>query len=347
MTFFNKKTDVIDIELTPYGRYLLSIGKLKPKYYDFSDDDVLYDIAADGVSSENNEDAHNRIVTNTPKLKTLYLTKGVESDAQENYGSTQATANTQIDQVRTMTQEVSHNQRALMPLGRSSYSSQRFPNFQVTMLQGQITGSVPYLSLEDPSASKKIVDFLPVPQIDVDFVVTATITSELLDPSENHQFVTELYDGKYVKLTFESPIIHLKEFGSFYEKENFDIEVYEISSYEYKSLVAGPGTEPYVGQSLRPKKFAIAPNAIVNDILVAESLPQFHPAETISTERVEYYFDIEVDKEISQEELCSVVQNLEVTNQFLDEELICPDQRTERFNIYSSRVNPDDLEDCD
>ena len=34
MTFFNKKTDVIDIELTPYGRYLLSIGKLKPKYYD-------------------------------------------------------------------------------------------------------------------------------------------------------------------------------------------------------------------------------------------------------------------------------------------------------------------------
>ena len=73
MTFFNKKTDVIDIELTPYGRYLLSIGKLKPKYYDFSDDDVLYDIAADGASSESSEDAHDRIVTNTPKLKTLYL----------------------------------------------------------------------------------------------------------------------------------------------------------------------------------------------------------------------------------------------------------------------------------
>ena len=43
MTFFNKKTDVIDIELTPYGRYLLSIGKLKPKFYDFTDDDILYD----------------------------------------------------------------------------------------------------------------------------------------------------------------------------------------------------------------------------------------------------------------------------------------------------------------
>ena len=45
MTFFNKKTDVIDIELTPYGRYLLSIGKLKPVFYEFADDDVLYDVA--------------------------------------------------------------------------------------------------------------------------------------------------------------------------------------------------------------------------------------------------------------------------------------------------------------
>lgn len=32
MAFFNKKTDVMDIELTPYGRYLLSIGRLKPAF---------------------------------------------------------------------------------------------------------------------------------------------------------------------------------------------------------------------------------------------------------------------------------------------------------------------------
>jgi hypothetical protein len=43
MTFFNNKTDVMNIDLTPYGRYLLSIGKLKPKFYDFVDDDILYD----------------------------------------------------------------------------------------------------------------------------------------------------------------------------------------------------------------------------------------------------------------------------------------------------------------
>ena len=43
MTFFDKKTEVINFELTPHGRHLLSMGKLAPKYYDFTDDDILYD----------------------------------------------------------------------------------------------------------------------------------------------------------------------------------------------------------------------------------------------------------------------------------------------------------------
>jgi hypothetical protein len=30
MTFFNKKEDVLKIELTPHGRKLLSMGKMKP-----------------------------------------------------------------------------------------------------------------------------------------------------------------------------------------------------------------------------------------------------------------------------------------------------------------------------
>ena len=35
MTFFNKKTEVMKVELTPLGRYKLSIGKLKPHHYRF------------------------------------------------------------------------------------------------------------------------------------------------------------------------------------------------------------------------------------------------------------------------------------------------------------------------
>lgn len=345
MTFFNKKTDVIDIELTPYGRYLLSIGKLKPKYYDFTDDDILYDISADGTSKESNEKAHNRIVSDTPKLKVLTLKKGVESDAQASFGSA-VEMNKNIDSVRIMNQEVSYNQRDLMPLGKSSYSSQVLPNFQATMLQGEITSSVHYLS--SSNLGETIVDSLPIPQIDIDFVITATIGSQLLEPAELQDFTSQLFNGEYVKLTFENPIIHLKEFGSFYEKENFDIEVYELNDYEYSTKIGGPLSINHItGQSMTPKKFIIEPKTIVNDMLVDSPQSIFGAPTPLSKEMVQYYFDIEVDQEISREELCSVIQKLEVNDQFIDEELICPDARTEQFDIYKSRVSPDDLEDCD
>ena len=90
MTFFNKKTDVMNIELTPYGRYLLSIGKLMPKYYEFTDEDVLYDNAAAVKNVEAyqiQEEVHERIVNETPRIKSLYLKTGVESDSSENYTS--------------------------------------------------------------------------------------------------------------------------------------------------------------------------------------------------------------------------------------------------------------------
>lgn len=60
MSFFDRKEEVIDIELTTYGRQLLSKGQLHPIYYSFSDQDIIYDIQHANLS-ENHNDAHNRI----------------------------------------------------------------------------------------------------------------------------------------------------------------------------------------------------------------------------------------------------------------------------------------------
>lgn len=43
MTFFNRKEEVIQVQLTRIGRQKLSVGEFKPKYYEFLDEDVLYD----------------------------------------------------------------------------------------------------------------------------------------------------------------------------------------------------------------------------------------------------------------------------------------------------------------
>ena len=45
MTFFNRKEEVIDIQLTQYGKYVLSKGRFKPDCYAFFDDDIIYDTA--------------------------------------------------------------------------------------------------------------------------------------------------------------------------------------------------------------------------------------------------------------------------------------------------------------
>ena len=60
-TYFNKKEEVINLELTQYGKYLLSKGKLRPVYYSFFDDDVLYDGSHGGIAENQNDiDIHSQ-----------------------------------------------------------------------------------------------------------------------------------------------------------------------------------------------------------------------------------------------------------------------------------------------
>jgi hypothetical protein len=62
MTFFNRKEEVIELELTRIGRQKLSIGEFKPAYYEFLDEDVLYDKKNYSTnSSEEQNQIKNRI----------------------------------------------------------------------------------------------------------------------------------------------------------------------------------------------------------------------------------------------------------------------------------------------
>ena len=82
MTFFDKKEEVMKVELTPYGRYLLSIGKLKPHSYRFFDDNIIYDSASGGFEEKQNE-ANHRIKHTTPNLKGNPNITGVETNIKK------------------------------------------------------------------------------------------------------------------------------------------------------------------------------------------------------------------------------------------------------------------------
>ena len=319
MTFFNKKTEVMQIEMTPYGRYLYSIGKFKPHSYEFIDDDVMYKAVGKPISVklEAQESAHNRIVNETPKLK---INRAFQEEAP------QVETPPRISTQRVMKKKNNKRQSDLYSLGRSSYSSDNMPSFQVSMLRGEISNS--QMTNADYAS-------VFIPQIDINFNIDATLKDTLLEPNENASeggaLTSNTFEnGKYVSISYDMPIIHLKEFNSFYEKENFEIEIFLIQN----------------GDELSPLKIEKDSPIIVNDMLI-DTEPDLLRLVERESDFMEYFFDIEVDRDIDLIDLCKVVENLEINNQFLDEELICPDQRTDRFDIYATRVSPQDLEDCD
>ena len=71
MLFMDKKEEVLDIELTPYGKKLLSMGKMKPVYYAFFDDNIMYDSEYGGQEEDQNI-IQQRITELTPQLQTQY-----------------------------------------------------------------------------------------------------------------------------------------------------------------------------------------------------------------------------------------------------------------------------------
>ena len=83
MTFFNRKEEVLDLQLTQYGKYLVSKGKFKPAFYAFSDDEVLYDVAYVSGSKELAASAHERIQNDTVRFKTIYENNGIETRVAE------------------------------------------------------------------------------------------------------------------------------------------------------------------------------------------------------------------------------------------------------------------------
>ena len=325
----------MQIEMTPYGRYLYSIGKFMPHSYEFVDDDVVYRLSGSG---EAQEDAHTRIVNETPKLK---INRSFQEEAA------QIETPPKISIQRVMEKKNNQRQSDLFSLGRSSYSSNGLPQMQVTMLNGVISGSQMTFSVTSSNSHGQLSKggAVLIPQVDVDFNFVASLKNQLDRrpdlQSDELSRSSILSNGKYIEINYTSPIIHLKEFNSFYEKENFDIQVFKVTG--------AVGDETLMPLTIEGGFTNIINNMLVDNpelderesMFVANSQDVFLESET------EFFFDIESDDQILNELLCKAVNSLEINSQFLDEELICPDQRTDRFDIYSTRVTPDDLEDCD
>lgn len=82
MEFFDSKEEVIEVQLTQYGKLLLAKGKLRPFYYAFYDDGVAYDSQHLGFEESQNK-SEDRIKEETPRMKTQNMVFGSETKVKE------------------------------------------------------------------------------------------------------------------------------------------------------------------------------------------------------------------------------------------------------------------------
>ena len=292
MEFFNKKEEVLDLQLTQYGKYLLSIGKLNPAYYTLHDDNVIYDRQfSNSSSAELQNEARVRIQSDTPTLKTQH--NFVSVDAMQSKAS-------DFQDIKERTEVVSR------PLATSNLGSDKIPSWNINTLGGTLlTGST--TSVITSSASS-IVQEIPQIGAEVTYYITPVELNSALTESELEEISLGLVDGaepntlQGVDISYISEvlpdgssfsvdkdylILQIVEDNAPMGNDNFEVEVFEVETETVDNIAT---------EKLIPMVFKKEPILIVNDILI-EAI-EGDDVEIDST-FVEYYFDLELDGEIS------------------------------------------------
>lgn len=355
MAFFDKKEEVIDLQLTQYGKQLLSMGKFKPAYYAFFDDDILYDSEYGGYD-ENRSEAGERIRNDTPNLKVQHVHYGIET----NFEKAKKLLRKDREPLAQQFQMTPDKHYALSaPLGNSSLASENAPSWNVNMLQGEITGAISYKTGSHAT--------LRIPQIDVEPVIYFTSPETPIlgddntfpefgdfledqddvqktpllvddfdrgDPASDLNFATTRFpDGSFIKIEDDFILLSVDEFNTDLLKRNFDIEVYLEEE------------DPKTGQEVLTQLFFDKKRSLVDENNILLDQEELEPSEVLLLDSsfVDHFFHVYVDEEINKDVLCRLIPEKEREVAFPADFLDC-DRELELRKIDDTLVmNPDDL----
>ena len=265
MAFLNKKEDVIDLELTQYGKYLVSQGKFKPTYYAFFDDDIIYDQRyAVGGGLETQKDIEGRILEDTPTLSAQYLFHSVDNlEMQDGYSRTDEMEGEKIQQVPEKHYALNN------PIANSELATDNAPAFDITFKRGEIRRSETTIS----GSVNEVFSIQQIPQIkakDVKYFITV---------KDDENFIVDRYDdGTYLHVRDDYLLLEIEENNVPLNRDNFDLEVYVIDENDKIQY---------------PLYFSETKEMVVDGILLdeEEQVELGSPA----VDEVRYYFDILTD----------------------------------------------------
>ena len=283
MKFLDRKEQVLELSLTQYGKSLLSRGRLKPVYYAFFDDDVVYDSAYASLTEASTQSSDRIRASIRPEPQTNYA--GVEthinklSKFDQSSGEEEMSLEDKLEVLASPPSPIDNYYSNGLPMGSSGYNSDKIPAWDLKLSKGSITGSI-----TDYTGSSGL---LKIPQINIEAVYEFEYKFDMSGegaPQDSDEVVS-FPDGSYIQIKKDFVLIDFKEHNSAFEKENFDMEVYEITEEP---------TSNEIKETLKPLYF-VEGKKVVNDVYYSEAAQK---KIEVTTENVEYYFDLRVDEEI-------------------------------------------------
>ena len=232
MTFFNKKEEVIDVQLTRFGKNLLARGAWKPEYYQFFDDDIIYNIEKIGITEKQNE-SETRIKDGI-RLRTQHTTVGLETSFDNQQKLIEAGERGKFLKLRRQADPLEKDKLLKYPLANYKRGSEQAPTFSLTSLSANITGSLSYLNPFDKGIYKNRPEITIKPKYT--FIVDRTKAKELKEDEvvyDTESFVDltkdkiEFLDGSTITREKLDLTIELEEIAASYGLDNFEIEIYE------------------------------------------------------------------------------------------------------------------------
>ena len=346
MSFFDRKQDVMDVQLTPYGKILYGTGKLNPTYYAFYDDDIIYD--GNYIKAEEKEEigkeAHSRI-TGSVRPHTQYTFTAAENSDKGHFSPRHGI------HIFDLSISTTEREYALpLAMGSADPGNENAPAWSVRYLKGE-------LSHVSSSASSSVNMHLPIPQLytkEADYIIGTGKSADLLEIPDGtlgiedanvkkcegdidilSQFgILAFGDGTEIKIQENSIILEIQEANTSYGKENFDIELFEVEipdpHRDAKGTINKNKKRGLMGldrEILKPLYFTKKVNPIQNDILLdEEDLPQYDV--DVDPSHVEYYFNILVDGEIDRTLLCSLLPSDTAEGLESRRAINCPDMES-------------------
>lgn len=293
MTFKNQKEEVLELNLTSYGKHLLSRGELNPAYYAFYDDDVLYDIRYDNSSQLEANEAQARIMEGTPRTRNQIYFFGVETEVERQI---EFHRNDQRSVTDSFSVTIENDYVLSSPLSRSSLSSDMAPSWDFRIYGAKFES---YLPSKQGSQHKT----LNIPQIELTettfYSFVTSQTPAVRQYSEIDSTISTYSNGNTIGLQASEFILEVDEEHTIPLSKNYDIEIYAIESI--KDSQTGEVTEEERRLYFARQEETVR---IVDDVLVEvdEELPEFE----IDSSYVEYYLEVKFDTEIDKELLCEL-----------------------------------------